>query len=220
MVKSYPELMPNRYQLNHDIEARLNGCIIRYKGVPVYSEMRTNKNLLLHHLPLNNKFIEVKPSDPGIDISSIELGFCNSTAPDFDTRSFSESKFEANRVLYSSRAPKKVYRQGLHSHNTTSVLLGRDQSYPCNIVSDHGFIAMLLDIYPSFDLAMRVLRPGNPVAISRDIALSKDRLNRITLYSRNEEVGFIYDGVLNILPSKSSWIYKKMLGNLPVKFKE
>lgn len=70
-----------RYDTPADVQMRLHGTIIRYKGEPVQAYHNKLDSLLLDLYTLRNRkeTKDVHSSDEDLDISSVPLGFVNAT---------------------------------------------------------------------------------------------------------------------------------------------
>lgn len=189
----YKEYMPNRYE-NQDAQARLADTFIRYNNKAVYvaeSDARS-KTLRLYELPLaedgRSEPKNIRWDDPGLDISSIELGYGNYTRTEANGT-------KVNRVFYISRLPqKRTYRQGVHAHSlSVEDIAGR--SSVGNITqftnyTDQGWTDLLNGVYPKGDERIFMMAMCSELALSKDVAISKDRFGLMYIYIRGEQVAF------------------------------
>lgn len=187
----YKEYMPNRYE-NQDAQSRLADTFIRYDGKAVYvseSDSR-RKSLRIFELPVvgagngNN----VLWDDPKLDISSIELGYGNYLRME-------PSGAKENRVFYVSRLPqKRTFRQGVHAHSLTAEdisgrSVGGDITQFTNY-NDKGWSDLLNGIYPTGENRLRLMEKCVELALSKDVAISKDRFGLLYIYIRGEQVAY------------------------------
>lgn len=188
----YKEYMPNRYDSGNDVQARLADTFIRYDGKAVYvSEADSRrKSLRIFELPVvsHQEGKTIPWDDPKIDISSIELGYGNYLR-------VNQEGTRENMVFYLSRLPqKRTFRQGVHAHSLTSEdISGR--SVTGNITqftnyNDKGWSNLLNGIYPTGEERQRMMAAWSEVAISKDMAVSKDRFGLIYIYIRGEQVAY------------------------------
>lgn len=203
-----PEKMANRYSTPADIQNRLADTFLRYDGVPVYCSglSDTQKKIVLWKLPVPNRrtadnLIEVPFNDEKLDISSIELGYANSDP----TKS-------TNSVAYVYRAPKKSpYKQGVCFQTTLfDGIDGRRGSFNFNAQSQN-WADFLSGVYPK-DWAS-VLNEAGEVAVSREVAVKRDKLGLTFFYVRGEQIGYSTpkSDVLNIVDRASSYAVERLV---------
>lgn len=189
-----------------DLAQRLDATICRFRGLPVYVRV-TGRGLTLYSLPSGGKkaLYEIRADDPEFDISTIPLGYVQ-IAPDI--------------VVYTSRRPQRLYKQGLASESISWKFTNNNNNHrvPINFFNV-AFENMVLGAYPDLRDALHILRKSDTekeVAISRDIALKYNpNLKIISVYFKGEdaEVGWIVpDTNIVIVPSsEKGWIVSQNL---------
>ena len=179
---------------NEDLVSNFNGTICRYKDVPVIVEALGNNYLNLRDLLTNDVLSKIRSTDPLFDISTPPLGY---------------AQYSESQVVYVTRQPKRMWKQGLTDENIKAVTLPKGNNRVDNIIfniqSTSGF-KMMSKNYPSFKTSMQLLaKSGNPIeiAISNSCALKKVITRRtVNVYFKNEIVGFIPEGELTNIRSR------------------
>lgn len=209
----YKEYMPNRYE-NNDVQSRLADTFIRYDGKAVYvaeSDPR-RKQMRIYELPVvDNGAKMVAWNDPKIDISSIELGYGNylRTTPE---------GLKVNRVFYLYRSPqKRTFRQGVHAHSiSVDDISGRQVG--TNIPTftnyqDMGWCNLLNGVYPSGQDRIDMLAECSEAALSKDVAISKDRFGLMYIYIRGEQVAYKSPDseLISLRDFKNVWTVEKII---------
>lgn len=200
--------MSNTYSLKKDYIDRLHGCIFRYKDDFVNLIVDTTTRFILVD-PCNGSHVaEIKPNDPDLDISSIELGYFN--AP---------KKFgDGTEAIYAFRSPAKRYRQGISNNNVEFCTI--DGSIPLQamrngvyFVAHPSFYDALRGKFPSFEEALDILETQTEVALSQELAIKMTDIDIIFLYFRTKMVGYIKKSNKSVyIPDrKTAWIVERIL---------
>jgi hypothetical protein len=186
-----------------DLSQRLDSTICRYKGVPYYVRY-TDRNLLtLYTLSSNGKknALQISPFDDDFDISTIPLGYCQASN---------------DYVVYLSRRPNRLYKQGLSGDSLQFRWINGAGRFSFHWVSG-AVEQMVLNNYPPLNAALDNLRRSTTereIAISRDIAMKfNPNLKLIYVYFKGDEVGWIIpDTNIVIIPSSElAWIVSQHL---------
>lgn len=203
MDHPYQKEMRNHYT-SHDLGSRLHDTIGLYKGVPHYLQVVGGK-IQIHEMPTLSSSQTIDPSDPDLDIQSLEVGYFNLKV---------QNEW---RVGYAYRNPSKSgYRQTISASNLN--LAGIDGSpWPwggVNYVNHGGFVDSLKNIYPSFRTDFE-----GEIAFSKSVAVKKDTLGVMTVYVRREPVGYLTptDTTLHIKPCSIDWVLRRELSAFPFK---
>lgn len=199
-----------------DQNARFNGTIICYKKIPYYVSMDGNTMRLYKLETINSNYtgmkaaaINVNPYDDDVDISSIPLGYVNLPA--------------IRSVVYLMRRPVRRFRQGISEEtvtfgwlpdHVTSKQPERVYYRTRDILYTAEFENAVLEQYPTLDEAFETLKgwakedDRGEVALSRDVALSINKVGIINVYYKNELVGWIASGkkVVNVPSNEMGWI--------------
>lgn len=180
-----------------DINARLGGTVIRYDGRPYHCTVE-GEQIVLHDLISRQVIHRKNPDDPGIDVSSLDLGYVNIENP-------------GRAAVYLERNPARRYRQGVDFSYLRYTPLTRPGSR-FGVGGEHmwckGFVDSHMGNFPSFKQAMISLINGiaMSVALSKQVALLKDK-DSVKVYIQSEEVGWIKDGNRVIIPkTEVSWV--------------
>lgn len=201
--------MRNEY-LPQDYNGRLDSTFVRYKEVVYFMKAREDYFYLYDPHDLNGEFkIKIDPLDKALDISSIPLGYFNSS--------------NGELAVFISRLPVRKFKQGVHQSNVDTVALIGDKL--TRVANDHLYNKMVVSgmrgSYPSLDKALEKLTEGfRSIALDRDIALSntgdKDKLNvffrrdKIGTYTKSTNTVFVPGGVFSGMFSqflgKHRWI--------------
>lgn len=209
----YNEYMPNRYE-NQDAQARLADTYIRYDGKAVYVAEADSrrKSLRIFNLPLDHgsNGIYIPWNDPKLDISSIELGYGNYNRAD-------ATGIVSNRVYYVTRLPqKRTFRQGVHPQSlSVEDISGRN---PGNITSftgygDIGWVNLLNGVYPTQEDRQTLLERCSELALSKDVAVSRDKFGLMYFYVRGEQVAYKSpdSDVICLRDFRNVWAVEKIL---------
>jgi hypothetical protein len=165
-----------RYLKSEDVSMRLDGSIVKYKGVykyAVYESEGTNIGLYdFSKKQLNSKSI-IDANDPELDISSVDIGYVNIDSYDM--------------AAYVTRLPYRKQKQGTSAQNTKYQFCGDSEWFN---FGNHDFAIISPDVYRALvggypDLAKAVKSRKNSVAISRDFAIK----NSTEVYFQNALIG-------------------------------
>lgn len=172
------------YMNTEDTNMRLDSSIVRYKGNPYWAQATGNKaRINLCSLVKENEgspIYEIDANDPDLDVSSIEIGYCN---------------HKSLGTVFITRAPYRKQKQGLSSVNTLWTTVGGSnlKSLTATQFFDEGIIDAILGNYPSVKTAVKSL--GNSFgdwkaeAISSSFCLFADPKGSITVYFEQSKIG-------------------------------
>jgi hypothetical protein len=194
-----------KYETVDDARMRLRNTIVLYRGVPVIITNVFNgeepgevvrvtiaelphkggaggedpferRPVRLGDAPLKEGEQRKFLSSKHFDIAPFKLGYVNSQKGAF----------------YCTRLPNRIQKQGLCGENFRAFdNFGRQVPY-ASFVACKETPAMIGNIYPSFDLALRSLEQVPSVAFCRDFSLVKDEVvpELVYLYHKGAKVGF------------------------------
>lgn len=206
--------------LTKDIEQKLHGCIIRYKGHPYYATFYGGDQMKLYNVGKNqNESYKYTVSiyDDEFDISSVPLGYVNGDHKDY------------MYVSYVTRNPIRKVRQGIC---TTNLNLDYLPNSPFRGIArlDHtfrskGFEDTITGSFMPLGNALKTLRSPfkdteqkyREIAISREIALTIDELGLIKVYFKNTYVGWIAPNEFIVhVPSDNgkAWVVSRYLSHI------
>lgn len=201
----YPEYMPNTFQSQKDLYDRLNETICRYRSEPVFVAFDTANSLYLYSPDRSTIIKQIRPDDPDLDISSIELGYIN--IPD---------AHGVNRVYYTKRkVTKSPYKQGLHKGNIIiedilGTLHGNVIRGTCPLYSN-TIQALVKNDYPKFTDVFKTGYEDVEVAVSKELAFKGSRTGLKLVFHRGKNVGymhretdlvFVHEGELKFITEK------------------
>lgn len=200
-----------------DQNARFNGTIICYKNTPFYVSMVGNVMALyrletMHpnvtHRQTPKPVYNVDPYDDEVDISSIPLGFVNLP--------------KSRSVKYLLRRPVRRFTQGISEATVTQTDLPDHIRHPADssyvrirdVLYSQEFEAAVMGQYPTLDEALDTLKQWSAedgrgeIAITRDIALSINKVGIVNVYYKNELVGWILPNkkIVNVPSNEMGWI--------------
>ena len=212
LVKNRVGKMPNKYDTYHDLEARLSGCVVRYKDKPFHCAIQPHPSGGLKGQILLYKFgdtrvresMEVQINDPDLDISSIELGYFN---------------IGDNVCLYAMRPPARRYKQGIYpDHVTWKAICGRATSEGSrNLFHRAGVFDGLCGVYPAIQEALGT--DNGHVAISPDVAVENMPISIALVYCRMHLVGYVDKRSHElILRNDIDWVSKKYVTRFDWRF--
>jgi hypothetical protein len=199
-----------------DLGQKINDTVCRYKGQPVY--VRTGdkgKSITLFKLDETDKLVAtITKDDVNFDIASIALGYVNGE--------------RTLRALYVSRLPLRRTKQGIDPRALKiSAIPGSGAGAAPNstsIIFSKSFIEMVNNTYPSVEEALPALRAAlakdgttGSIAVSKDIAISIDKMGIVRVHYKNEYVGWIQPNKFLVhVPSDSglSWVISKYLSHV------
>lgn len=197
-----------------DFEARLNGGVVLYKGIPHRVLIDEHQINLADLLTSRTVIRDVPPLDENLDISAPELGFMN----------------RETHAVYLERMPRRLYRQSLESRSVVETCLYREgpiQEVPNgrgNAIYSKDFLKMFTEPYPTFDQAVaKLTAPDSEVlsiAVSRMVALTSDDFGRITVWYKGRmgdaPVGWVDPGsrVVRVPSTDKAWVISIYLSEL------
>lgn len=170
---------------DRDLPQRLDGSICRYNGRPVYVRYAGHNSLALFEVYDTESIIcNIKSSDELLDISTPPLGYTQVT----DTR-----------VMYATRMPYRVFKQGIYADNINFTMIDNKNTRNSKMPSTRMFSQYFFDTmsmnYPSVSDLMDKIRKAKvytELAVSNDVALVyKPENNTLLVYYKNEIVGWI-----------------------------
>lgn len=184
---------------------RLNGCCVLYGDMPAYiRNVRVTRDDLaiaeitlypsgeqMTHNLADERFHKFRKLPP--------LGWTNIK--------------EGGSALYLRRRIRRTTRHGLHADNVI-VSYGKapgadviESTYPFGkVISSEGFADSCKGIYPSLADAIRTVKEGNFMAISKDFALSKSKEGLYGLYFKDRFCGTLSDTASLTLFKKYSYL--------------
>lgn len=192
--------------LVQDYQARLHGGVILWGGIPhIISTDGESLNIL--DIPGGRPVARnIDPHHNDLDISSFELGYINTP----------------RGAYYLTRMPQRQYRQSLTQGHVVEYHLsfggiekqrvGRSQW----LMSEH-FVNAYRNPFPRFDAALEMLDDEvSSVALSRDIAITKDELGIVKVWHKLEMVGFIVPGTrtVRVPATDKGWVISMYLSEL------
>jgi hypothetical protein len=147
--------------------------------------------------------MDVPYNDEKLDVSTVPLGYCQASE---------------ETVIYMSRRPTRMYKQGISGDSLTMRWIGTGghAKFSFSYVSQ-PFEDMILGKYPSLNDAFLKLRKATTdreIAISRDTALKfNPNQGLIYVYFKGDEVGWIIPNTnIIVIPSSDlAWIVTKHL---------
>lgn len=191
--------------LPQDNEARVNGGIGRYDGVPYNIQLVNQTSAILS--PIYRKasaepFV-VDLSDARFDISSPPLGWINTK----------------QSAIYVMRRPERNYKQTLRVQQLAGYApngLELDGGTISNALFSREGERMFMDNYPTLKEAIASLTSANKVyarAITRNVCIATDTEGVYRVYYKLEEVGTldIPSNVVTIPKRDLAWIVSKYI---------
>lgn len=181
--RKYDEFMPQLYNTPHDLQSRLNGTIIRYKGVSCFCIVCGPDCLTLDG---PEYFDKIPYDDPDLDISAHELGYFTNLIH--------------GGVIWLKRNTSKQWKSGTPLVNVHCYTLDYNLTmFKYNVYnSSKGFLSELDGKYEDFDSSINEQALANDVAL-RKISKTKHEIHlidRIVGYLDNQDMTFkLLDGV-------------------------
>lgn len=204
--------MANRWNSEKDLLDRLGGCYFLFDGKLCMIQVYSSSILLVLDPITQNELHRIKPDDPRLDVSALELGYANGYRED------------EIRVTYISRGTGKNYKQGICNHNikyqtidgTESngyVIPGRGSTH---ILNNRGFVESIEGTFPPVGAAMTYLknqRNKSEVAVSQAVAIQKPEVGPMMVYVRTKAVGWIApsETTVRVPDGPVSWIVERAL---------
>lgn len=170
---------------DRDLPQRLDGSICRYNQDPVFVRYAGNNHLTLYHVFDPDSVIgTIKASDELLDISTPPLGY---------------TQVNSSRVLYVTRVPYRVFKQGIYNENIRSNIIQNKTTtnlkLPSFRMTTKYFYNTMAMIYPSVHNVLETIKKADKyieLAISNDVALVyKPEVKSLLVYYKNEIVGWI-----------------------------
>lgn len=189
--------MRNKYT-GQDIRARLENTIIRYNGKPYICGCE-GEIIVLYDVISKAIMHRKEPDDPGLDVSSIDLGYMNLEIP-------------RKCAVYLRRNPLRQYRQGVDLRNLEYEVLTLPKhrfgiSY--EYMNCQGFLDSYEGKFPSFKkaTAMLLVEGWFSAALSKDVAILRDG-DVFKVSFKGGEVGWGKLGSNHVLVPKTevSWV--------------
>lgn len=209
----FDDSMRCRY-IGKDLVDRLHDTLIRYKGEPVYVNVKAGDTLELWDIATRSKnFGRFKSDDPDIDISQMEIGYLNHTSQ------YTKGKL---KVFYLYRTPMRQYRQGLHYRNVVTSDIERNiiSRSDETLIYTQSFWQSIMGIYPSWDEAVECVTSGKmtEVAVSQDIAIRRTKAGPLLLFLRGVNVGWIApdENKVRLVNDKIRWVVERNLSRLGI----
>lgn len=172
------------YMNSEDTNMRLDSSIVRYKGSPYWAQATGSKSRInLFSLIKSEEGLpvyEIDANDPDLDVSSIEIGYCN---------------HKSLGTVYITRAPYRKQKQGLSSVNTLWASVGSSnlKSLTGTQFFDEGIISAILGEYPSVKTVLKSLSDNygewKAEAISNSFCLSAQPKGTIEVYFEQSKIG-------------------------------
>lgn len=170
---------PLRYAKPEDVHTRLNGCILKYKGIPVYAKYHQiqkvgeDANCVdLYDNHNGKEYYAVHSSDEDLDVSACDLGYVN----------------HKNVAVYATRMPTRKHRQGLCVENCVAFSGDTLECHPigAETLRSRQFFAMLNNQYPSLEVAVKAMSEKGKgltsFAFNRRLALAEDPIGLLKLH--------------------------------------
>ena len=191
-----------------DFEARLNGGVVLWKGIPHRVQVDG------HQINLNDlvtgRAVErnIEPLDDNLDISSPELGYINGEGAAF----------------YLMRIPLRKYRQTLEANAIKELILrqqglGDTGGRGSELLYTKYFRDAFVKPYPTFEEAVRLLEDESmiSVALNKNAAITRDDLGIIKVWMKTGEqpVGWVEPGgrIIKVPSGEKAWLISLYLEN-------
>lgn len=194
--------MAERYLSVPDMCTRLDGCVIRYKGRPVWSSHYGKWHLSLQDLITGDTVQVDGNTDDDLDLTSAPIGYVNFP----------------HGCYYISRAPHRKFKQGLTTSNCSKFFEG-PQEDDCwsirHIIPSLSLGSTILNQFPTPQNALNDLRYTRipSVAFNRRFAFMKDEAGLIKLRHMTRTIGWVdpKTSKLTIPPELSTSIFDTRL---------
>ena len=224
MALKYEQFMPNKYEIAKDLSDRLDGTIVRYRGVPYSCKAKMPdglvSNLELYRLGGSkspSKIIPehtIKPDDPDLDISMLESMYFNYPYTDNNTG------ITKNIVVWTSSSSSKTYKSGTYPQfiHASCIDGSSDLVIPgeCVFWSDLA-TDCIMGKYPDLDKVLsswsQIKREQAEVAVDQRVALRRESIGLIKLYVDAFMVGWIdpETGQTKITNDDRRWAVQRIL---------
>lgn len=194
--------MPCGYDTYHDLEARLSGCIVKYRDHPFFCSVDSGGNgkgrLFISRLGdiKRENLIEVKVTDPDLDISSTELGYFN---------------IKKGEVVYIQRAASKIFKQGIHPdylryYDIDGKSINDYRRQGTTLFNQKSMYDGLMGVYPDVTIA---LETEGCTAVAPDVAIQTLGIGIALVYLRTQRVGYFDDKSRFVVSPRTSEANKK-----------
>ena len=205
---------------NNDLPQKLSDTVCRYNGYPVFVTTERSNVLHLFHLPTREPFdpSSIRSNDENLDISSVPLGYINMPGK--------VGKDTKNVVYYLMRNPLRRVKQGVTANSLKVYAMNRNtiDHSTTSIMFSQGFVDMVLGKYTTLENSLAMLKKflkespdsNHDIAISRDIALSIDKMGIIKVFFKREYVGWIPPNstVVHVPNDGLAWVVSKFLSHV------
>lgn len=201
--------MRNKY-VGQDVRARLSGTYIRWRGNPYYCEVDQNgDSIALYSLVDGSMTVRVSSDDPDLDISSLDLGYVNTS-----------KRYKC--CVYFQRNPYRRYKQGVEPQSLST--FPRSSNYGPGDIPAHGinseeFYDSMCGKFPAYKVALSMITSPatkyESVALSRDVAVQKDK-DMLRVWIKKDQVAFIKLSDSNrvyIPKTELSWVHELILSS-------
>lgn len=189
-----------KYETVDDARMRLRGCVVLYKGQPVYINdvgHGTGKDdifrVMFNELPITGG----RPARGRIEEAADELKRKFISSKHFDIAPFRMGYVNREgSPFYCSRLPNRVQKQGLCNENFSG-LTNSGTPVPFAVFTNCKEVpAMVAGDYPSFERALQLLDKVGEVAFHREFCLVKDPVisGLVFLYHKGKKVGMYTKG--------------------------
>lgn len=194
------------YDSNEQKQMRLGGtCVVHGSRAVFIDQVNTNGTYLASVVPFADRLqLTIDPNDPTLRYMELPLGYANIDANG------------VNDILYVARTPTRQNRQGLNS----SVIRGGQTQvirWRCSfdgLLRQQGFADMLLGVYPTRDVALKMINDGkaHAVAIGRRFGLvSSGHGWPVELFYRGTKVGWTDGGDKFKLPKEFEFMKETLV---------
>ncbi len=193
--------MKARYPIG-DYNQRLHNGVILWDGVP--HRINTENDALNIADLVTGEMVArgVDPDHEHLDISSFELGYINTNSG----------------AYYLTRMPLRQFKQSISSGSVIEYSLGnggpmRDGMGRSRWLMTKEFRDRYTKPFPSFDKALELLDNRESVALSPNVALTRDELGTVKVWFKLESVGVIVAGtrIVRVPTSDKAWVVSMYL---------
>jgi len=204
------EKMPCKYDTLKDLQDRLHGTYCRYDGKLYYVTVESKDVIVLYDSVSQRPKLNINPSDPNFDISSLEVGYMN-----LDQKEMAQLGVESNGgVLYLMRYPQRRYRQGVTPECLSAYRIENMDISPFrtgSLLRTAGFRKSIEGDFPSFNEALD--DKSAEVALSRDLAIKKTDSGLVLVYYKMVNIGWTLpgDNIVMFRGTPHDWLFQKIL---------
>lgn len=197
--------MKNKFS-PRDWEQRLNSTICRYKGQPVYVSVDDGE--LYISKGAGSRYYRIPYDDSDLDISTPPLGYVN----------FKDKETEKNVVLYCTRSTGRRYKQGLCKNSLVVYGIDRKKSRISGnlIFKSSNLFETINGNFPSLTEILRKQEDDTATAVSRNVALCRNKIGVTSVYYKTEMVGWIApdSDIVHVPTSSKAEIVSRFLSPL------